>query len=85
MIHDLFSKRQRRLRGETPDFYQYDILPLDLKKQSGMLIEETLGNSERENRWMAIQVYDFILGVIAKEWARPELLSDGSDPHPERA
>lgn len=42
MIHDLFSKRQRRQRGEMPDVLQCDTLPIDLKKQVGMLIEQAL-------------------------------------------
>ena len=32
-IHDLFSKRQKRLRGEVPDVYVYDDLPEPLRVQ----------------------------------------------------
>ena len=30
---DIFSKRQKRLRGEMPDVYQYDTLPGGLRTQ----------------------------------------------------
>ena len=32
-IFDLFSKRQKRLRGEMPDVYVYDDLPNPLRVQ----------------------------------------------------
>jgi hypothetical protein len=32
-ILDLFSKRQKKLRGEMPDVYMYDELPQPLKVQ----------------------------------------------------
>ncbi|EOJ0085052.1 STM4504/CBY_0614 family protein [Pseudomonas aeruginosa] len=74
MIHDLFSKRQRRQRGEMPDVLQCDTLPIDLKKQVGMLIEEALGHSETPNNHLAVHVYAQIIQALAEEWARPDLL-----------
>src|SRR4051812_19940718 len=32
-ITDLFSKRQRRSRGEVPDVFQYELLPLPFRVQ----------------------------------------------------
>jgi hypothetical protein len=32
-IFDLFSKRQRRARGEVPDVYQYETLPVEFRTQ----------------------------------------------------
>ena len=29
-IHKLFSKRQKQLRGEVPDVYQYKTIPLGI-------------------------------------------------------
>lgn len=84
MMYDIYSKRQRRQRGEVPDVFQYDHLPVDLKKQITMLIQETLGNYESSNSFMAHQVYAFILGTIAKEWARPELELDKYERYPDR-
>lgn len=41
-IVDLFHKRQKRLRGEYPDVYQYDELPDKLKVQMVHLWDETI-------------------------------------------
>ena len=39
-IFDLFSKRQRRARGEVPDVYVYDKLPQELRVQIVHIIKE---------------------------------------------
>ena len=41
-IVDLFHKRQKKLRGEYPDVYQYDELPDKLKVQMVHLWDETI-------------------------------------------
>lgn len=84
MIHDLFSKRQRRQRGEMPDVLQCDTLPIDLKKQVGMLIEQALGNSETPNSFMAAQAYARIVHALAEEWAEPNLLQHRYERYFER-
>jgi hypothetical protein len=43
-ITDLFSKRQRRLNGEIPDVYIYDIFPKPLKVQIIHIIRDALGD-----------------------------------------
>lgn len=42
-ITDLFHKRQKRIRGEYPDVYQYDELPDKLKVQIVHIWDETIG------------------------------------------
>ena len=42
-IADLFSKRQKKLRGEVPDVYVYDDLPRPLRVQIIQIWRETLG------------------------------------------
>ncbi|WP_027922571.1 STM4504/CBY_0614 family protein [Pseudomonas sp. URMO17WK12:I12] len=83
MIHDIFSKRQRRQRGDIPDVFQYETIPPDLKNQLVMLIEQTLGHSDSPNSFMNFQVYSRILGALAKEWARPDLLPNRFERRPE--
>lgn len=56
------------------DVLQCDTLPIDLKKQVGMLIGQALGNSETPNSLMAAQVYARIVQALAEEWAEPDLL-----------
>lgn len=43
-IFDIFSKRQKRLRGETPDVYQYDTLPDGLRVQVVRILERAFGD-----------------------------------------
>lgn len=31
MRYELFSKRQKRFRGEVPDVYQYEVIPQGLR------------------------------------------------------
>ena len=50
-IVDLFHKRQKRLRGEYPDVYQYDELPLKLKVQIVHLWNETIDRDKRKNQF----------------------------------
>lgn len=42
MVFDIFSKRQKRLRGEVPDTYRYDELPEALRVQMVQLVEEVV-------------------------------------------
>lgn len=83
MIHELYSKRQRRQRGEMPDVYQYDTLPNALRVQLGMLFQETLGSSQADNSGRAFQIYNRILCTLAEEWARPDLQPQRFQLHPE--
>lgn len=42
MKHELFSKRQKRLRGEIPDVYQYETIPRELRVQIIHIWKDTL-------------------------------------------
>ena len=44
-VHDLFSKRQKRLRGEYPEVYQYDELSLPFRTQVVYILQDVLGRS----------------------------------------
>jgi hypothetical protein len=43
-IFNLFSKRQKRLRGEVPDVYQYDDIPQELRAQIIHIWQDAFGN-----------------------------------------
>ncbi|WP_047472338.1 AbiJ-NTD4 domain-containing protein, partial [Acinetobacter pittii] len=66
-IFDLFSKRQKKLRGEIPDVYQYEDIPKTLKIQIIHIIRDVLGN---ESSPSAHQVYEFIHKTLCKEYGR---------------
>jgi hypothetical protein len=46
-IFDIFSKRQKKLRGEVPDVYIYDKLPESLRVQIVHIWWDTIGNNEQ--------------------------------------
>jgi hypothetical protein len=50
MIADIFSKRQQKLRGETPDVYQYAEMPRPLRIQVVQILNEALPPGEESSR-----------------------------------
>ena len=46
-IFDLFSKRQKRLRGEVPDVYTYDSIPQPLRVQIIHIWDGTIGDDSK--------------------------------------
>lgn len=48
-IFDLFSKRQRRLRGDVPDVYSYDAVPPPLRVQIVHIWSDVLGGPTAYN------------------------------------
>lgn len=46
-VVDIFSKKQKRLRGEVPDVYQYDDLPDELRVQVIRILEDALGKPSK--------------------------------------
>lgn len=67
-IFDLFSKRQKKLRGEMPDVYQYSEIPNALRVQIVHIWMDTLGNAE--NYWdsKANEAYKFIVDTLCREY-----------------
>ncbi len=43
-IVELFSKRQKKLRGEVPDIYQYEDIPQKLRVQIVHIIKDTFNS-----------------------------------------
>ena len=49
-ITDIFSKRQNRLRGETPDVYQYEVIPFELRVQVLGIWKNAFGTNDHARR-----------------------------------
>lgn len=58
-VFDLFSKRQKRLRGDVPDVYVYDDIPNHLRVQIVHIWSRTIGN---------INQYDKISDILCQEY-----------------
>jgi len=75
-IFDLFSKRQKRLRGEIPDIYTYHI-PHVLRVQIVHIIRDAVGRDIYNDNY-AEQVYEFLHNAICREYGVFRL-GNGSD------
>lgn len=65
-ILELFSKRQKRLRGEVPDVYVYEEIPSSFRVQIVHIIRDTIGQDKYDKR--ARGTYEFIHKTLCKEY-----------------
>lgn len=86
-IFDIFSKRQKKLRGEMPDVYQYDQLPPALRVQIVHAMCDALGGpNERPNQncWKPIsdllcREYGLFALPTAREYGQRNFLDEVVD------
>lgn len=73
-IFDLFSKRQKRLRGEVPDIFTYDNIPQPLRVQIVHIIRDVIGEDQHSSfRGLgsgerAKKAYELIHQTICREY-----------------
>ena len=72
-IFDLFSKRQRRARGEMPDVYVYDELPQPLRVQIVHIVQDAFGVDHYGNHY-AEKAYEFVKQTLCREYGLFELV-----------
>lgn len=93
-VMNLFSKRQRRLRGDVPDVYAYDSLPDHLRVQVVQLWQEALGPPYwptrrsaifEPNRNEAAALYDHVVDALRRERGVFRLGDAHDDPATELA
>jgi hypothetical protein len=56
-VFDLYSKRQKRLRGEVPDVYKYDDIPKEFRVQVIHIWEDAIGNIRETGEGMDAYKY----------------------------
>jgi hypothetical protein len=66
-IFDLFSKRQKRIRGQVPDVYQYEEFDQRLKVQIIHIAREAIG-MEGDYNHETNEVYQCIHEILCKEY-----------------
>ncbi|MGD6736182.1 STM4504/CBY_0614 family protein [Photobacterium leiognathi subsp. mandapamensis] len=66
-IFELFSKRQKKARGEVPDVYQYTDIPQPFRVQVVQIIRDTVGIEQGYNHYTN-NVYDQIHKILCKEY-----------------
>jgi hypothetical protein len=69
----LFSKRQKRARGEVPDVYVYDDLPNPLRVQILHIVNDTFG-TDSEYGDHAAKAYEFVKQALCREYGVFELI-----------
>lgn len=57
-IFDLYSKRQKKLRGETVDVYFYDVIPDSLRVQIAHIIRDGIGADRMAGRYSGGKPYN---------------------------
>ena len=71
-IIDIFSKRQKKLRGENPDFYVYDALPNPLRVQIVQIWTDTIGGHREVYSKLPLggarDAYKFIVESLRHEY-----------------
>ena len=66
-IFELFSKRQKKIRGEIKDVYTYEEIPQPLRVQIIHIIRDTIGEDKYSQK-TAASVYEFIHKTLCKEY-----------------
>ena len=64
-VHDLFSKRQKRLRGDVPDVYVYDDIPDPLRVQIVHMWSRAIGS---KSDFRSGTAYASIARIICEEY-----------------
>ena len=73
-VIDLYSKRQRRLRGEVSDVYTYDSFPNAFRMQLSYMIQDLLGDMAAYNRnFPPREAYTEVVRVLRKEYGQQTL------------
>lgn len=72
-VFDLFSKRQRKARGEVPDVYVYDKLPRELRVQIVHIIQDAFGTDSYRTSYAA-NAYEFVKSTLCREYGLFELI-----------
>ena len=67
-IFDLFSKRQKRLRGDVPDVYTYEEIPNPLRVQIIHIWTDTLGNGSQWWDGEVRHAYELIVNTLCREY-----------------
>ncbi|MDD2267363.1 STM4504/CBY_0614 family protein [Sulfuricurvum sp.] len=65
-VFELFSRRQKKMKGEVQDVYIYEEIPKSLRIQIIHIIRDTIGQDKYEGR--AKYAYEFIHKSLCKEY-----------------
>lgn len=75
-VYDLFSKRQKRTRGEVPDVYVYDDLPQPLRVQIVHIITDAFGTTDYGHCDYVAKAYESVKQTLCREYGLFELVKN---------
>ncbi|OQA94486.1 MAG: hypothetical protein BWY22_02483 [Bacteroidetes bacterium ADurb.Bin217] len=78
-IINLFSKRQKLLRGEIPEIYHYDYLNINLKIQIVHIINDTIGRDNYRDYKYSADFFKTIKDVLCREYGIFQLNDESSN------
>ena len=67
-ISELFSKRQKKLKGEYPDVFQYENIDQKFRVQVVHIIQDTIGTDEKRYETLMDKAYEYIHKTLCKEY-----------------
>ena len=67
-IYDLFSKRQKRLRGDVPEVFVYDEIPGPLRVQITDIIQDAIGDGVRVHGCYSEHDYAALVKILRREY-----------------
>ena len=82
-VFDIYSKRQKRSRGEVPDVYQYDI-PQELRVQVVYIMEDAFGALYYSGLRIpngGVKAYEFIHKALCREYGLDTLGNHNDSDH----
>lgn len=68
MVFDIYSKREGRQSGAVPDIYEYENLPLFLRKQIVLLCERVIGKPDYDEKNSAAKFYANVCLILREEY-----------------
>lgn len=77
-VTDLFSKRQKRLRGGGPDVYVYDKLPMPLRIQMLYMLNELIGDEHEFYKSFSTcnQIVHYVVKTLRLEYGKHHIATD---------
>lgn len=69
-VHDLYSKRQRRIRGEEADVYSYDLIPKEFRVQVIHILHDAVGEVQTSHNSITStgEVYKYVVSTLRREY-----------------
>lgn len=79
-LFNLYSKRQKRLRGEISDIYLYDSIPKPLRVQINHIIKDAIGEPRYAYKEMHYKIYEIFQNILIREYGLHYLVSHNYSP-----